>query len=56
MANIELIQNDIEDLKETLAHYLEGYSDAQIAKSRLSNHKSKIISSKELKKRLKKAV
>lgn len=56
MANIELIQNDIEDLKERLAHYLEEDPDAQIVKDRFKEHKSRIIvgAGKGLKKRLKK--
>jgi len=52
MANIGLVQNDIEDLKDTLAHYSQDYSDTKIAKSRFSKRKSKIISGKELRKQL----
>ncbi|MBM3251346.1 MAG: DNA-binding protein [Candidatus Omnitrophica bacterium] len=37
---------------DALAHYLEDYADAQIAKDRFNDPKSKIISGKELKKRL----
>ncbi len=37
---------------EALAYYLEDYADAQIAKDRFNEPKSKIISGAELKKRL----
>jgi predicted DNA-binding protein len=37
---------------DALAHYLEDYADAQIAKDRFSDPKSKIISAKELRNRL----
>jgi predicted DNA-binding protein len=37
---------------EALAHYLEDYADAQIAKDRFADPKSKIISASELRKRL----
>jgi predicted DNA-binding protein len=37
---------------EALIHYLEDYADAQIAKDRFCDPKSKIISGVELRKRL----
>jgi predicted DNA-binding protein len=37
---------------EALAHYLEDYADAQIAKDRFNDPKSRIISGKELRKRI----
>jgi predicted DNA-binding protein len=37
---------------DALAHYLEDYADAQIAKDRFNDPKSRIISSKELRKKL----
>ena len=37
---------------EALTHYLADYADAQIAKDRFNDPKSKIISSSELRKRL----
>lgn len=37
---------------EALQHYFEDYADAQIAKDRFMDPKSKIISSKELRKNL----
>ena len=37
---------------EALLHYFEDYADAQIAKDRFSDPKSKIISGTELRKRL----
>ena len=37
---------------EALNHYLEDYVDAQIAKDRFNDPKSKIISGKELRQRL----
>jgi predicted DNA-binding protein len=37
---------------EALMHYLEDYADAQIAKDRFNDPKSRIISAKELRKRL----
>ncbi len=37
---------------EALVHYLEDYADAQIAKDRFQDPKSKIISGAELRKRL----
>lgn len=37
---------------EALTHYLEDYADAQIAKDRFNDPKSKIISGKELRKKL----
>jgi predicted DNA-binding protein len=37
---------------EALAHYLEDYADAQIAKDRFNDPKSRIISSADLRKRL----
>ena len=37
---------------EALANYLEDYADAQIAKDRFADPKSKIISGKELRNRL----
>lgn len=37
---------------DALAHYLEDYADAQIAKDRFNDPKSKIISGAELRKRL----
>lgn len=37
---------------EALRHYFSDYADAQIAKDRFNDPKSKIISSKELRKRL----
>jgi len=39
-------------ITEALIHYLEDYADAQIAKDRFNDHKSKIISGEELRKRL----
>lgn len=39
-------------IAEALAHYLEDYADAQIAKDRFADPKSKIISGKELRSRL----
>ena len=39
-------------VEEALNHYLEDYADAQIAKDRFSDPKSKIISGAELRKRL----
>jgi predicted DNA-binding protein len=37
---------------EALAHYLEDYADAQIAKDRFNDPKSKIITGRELRKKL----
>lgn len=37
---------------EALGHYLEDYADAQIAKDRFNDPKSKIISGAELRKKL----
>lgn len=37
---------------EALTHYLEDYADAQIAKDRFNDPKSKIISGAELRKKL----
>ena len=37
---------------EALSHYLEDYADAQIAKDRFNDPKSKIISGKELRSKL----
>jgi predicted DNA-binding protein len=37
---------------DALAHYLEDYADAQIAKDRFNDHKSKIISGAELRKQI----
>ncbi len=37
---------------DALAHYLEDYADAQIAKDRFNDPKSKIVSATELRKRL----
>lgn len=37
---------------EALKHYLEDYADAQIAKDRFNDPKSKVISGKELRKKL----
>ncbi len=37
---------------EALTHYMEDYADAQIAKDRFNDPKSKIISAAELRKRL----
>lgn len=37
---------------EAITHYLEDYADAQIAKDRFNDPKSRIISAAELKKRL----
>ena len=37
---------------EALAHYFADYADAQIAKDRFNDPKSKIITGKELRKRL----
>jgi len=37
---------------EALAHYLEDYADAQIAKDRFNDPKSRIISGAQLRKRL----
>ncbi len=37
---------------EALKHYFEDYADAQIAKDRFNDPKSKMITSKELRKRL----
>lgn len=37
---------------EALAHYFEDYADAQIAKDRFSDLKSKIITGAELRKKL----
>ncbi|MFH0738972.1 MAG: DNA-binding protein [Candidatus Omnitrophota bacterium] len=37
---------------DALAHYLEDYADAQIAKDRFNDPKSKIVSGVELRKRL----
>jgi len=37
---------------DALAHYLEDYADAQIAKDRFNDPRSGIISPKELRKRL----
>jgi predicted DNA-binding protein len=39
-------------VSEALTHYLEDYADAQIAKDRFNDPKSKIIYSKELRKKL----
>lgn len=39
-------------VEEALSHYLEDYVDAQIAKDRFNNPKSRIISGAELRKRL----
>jgi predicted DNA-binding protein len=37
---------------EALSHYMDDYADAQIAKDRFSDPKSRIISAAELRKRL----
>jgi predicted DNA-binding protein len=37
---------------EALSHYMKDYADAQIAKDRFSDPKSRIISTAELRKRL----
>ncbi|MEI8344511.1 MAG: DNA-binding protein [Candidatus Omnitrophota bacterium] len=37
---------------DALAHYMEDYADAQIAKDRFSDPKSKIITSAQLRKQL----
>jgi predicted DNA-binding protein len=37
---------------DALAHYLEDYADAQIAKDRFNDPQSKIISGKELRRQL----
>ena len=37
---------------EALTHYMEDYADAQIAKDRFNDPKSRIISAAELRKRL----
>lgn len=39
-------------VEEALSHYLEDYADAQIAKDRFNDPKSKIISAKEMRKKL----
>lgn len=39
-------------VEDALTHYLEDYADAQIAKDRFNDPKSKIISSKDLRKKL----
>ena len=39
-------------VEEALKHYLEDYHDAQIAKDRFNDPKSKIISSQEMRRRL----
>ncbi len=39
-------------IEEALLHYFNDYADAQIAKDRFEDPKSKLISSKELRKRL----
>ena len=39
-------------VEQALAHYLEDYADAQIAKDRFADPKSKIISGRELRNRL----
>ena len=39
-------------VSEALSHYLEDYADAQIAKDRFNDVRSKIISGGELRKRL----
>jgi len=39
-------------VSSAIAHYLEDYADAQIAKDRFNDPKSKIISGAELRKRL----
>jgi len=39
-------------VQEALAHYFEDYADAQIAKDRFTDPKSRIISGTELRKRL----
>lgn len=39
-------------IAEALTHYLEDYVDAQIAKDRFADPKSRIISGKELRNRL----
>ena len=39
-------------VEEALTHYFQEYADAQIAKDRFNNPRSKIISGKELRKRL----
>jgi len=39
-------------VEEALSHYLEDYADAQIAKDRFADPKSRVISGKELRKRL----
>ncbi len=39
-------------VEQALTHYLEDYADAQIAKDRFADPKSKIISGKELRNRL----
>lgn len=39
-------------VEEALSHYMEDYADAQIAKDRFNDPKSKIISAKEMRKKL----
>jgi len=39
-------------VEEALVHYLEDYADAQIAKDRFADPKSRIISGAELRKKL----
>ncbi len=39
-------------LTQALQHYFEDYSDAQLAKDRFDDPKSKIISNQEMRKRL----
>lgn len=39
-------------VEEALTHYLEDYADAQIAKDRFNDPKSKIISGAEVRKKL----
>lgn len=39
-------------VEEALEHYLEDYADAQVAKDRFNDPKSKIVTGSELRKRL----
>jgi len=39
-------------IEEALVHYMEDYADAQIAKDRFNDPKSKIITGRELRKKL----
>ena len=39
-------------IEEALQHYLDEYSDAQLAKDRFNDPKNKMVSSKELRSRL----